>query len=223
MLYYTVLILLYRPFRSNASCRATCREAAEGVENLLLRIEQTFGLSRCTYAMAYCSYTAATVAVQDTKDGLAGAQRRLDTYMRALIALNESCPGIQRSIEIISKCLASDATAPPISQSHNGKDATHQDAEASSRCGDNAMEAAQSPPITTNSIQSPGQQMPAFPFSYNVAPSYDGAGVGAFDPTQDMNPHMFSHLDSYPQDWLNIPSGTEDDFNMEYFGLDGPL
>jgi hypothetical protein len=65
--------------------------------------------------------------------------------------------------------------------------------------------------------------MPAFPFSYNNAPPYDGPGAGAFDSAQDINPHMFSHLDSYPQDWLSMPSGTEDDFNLEYFGLDGPL
>lgn len=53
--------------------------------------------------MAYCSYTAATVAVLDMADGVDGSQRAVNTYLRALYSIRKGCPGIQRSIDIILK------------------------------------------------------------------------------------------------------------------------
>lgn len=105
MLYHTTIILLLRPFRTNAICRNACREAAESIESLLLLLERSFGLSKVTYVMAYCAYTAATVVVQDCRDGLPGANEKVDTYMRALNGLRASCPGISRSIDIITRWL----------------------------------------------------------------------------------------------------------------------
>lgn len=216
MLYYTTTILLYRPFRSNSSCRAACREAAEGVVSLLLRMEETFGLTRCTYVMAYCSYTAATVAVQDTKDGVSGAQRRLDTCVRALEALSKSCPGIQRSIDIISKCLASDATSPQSAKLTGGHNWMSEidDRTMRSSAASTSADAARSSALHFTPALS--QEMPAFPFGYGI-PQSDSQGADGFGAGPDFNTHVFSHLDSYPQNWLNMASDVMDGFTMEPF------
>jgi len=103
MLFYTTTILLHRPFRSNHRCRAICTEAAAEMEHLLLLLETTFGLTHVTYLMAYCAYTAATVAMLDMHDGTEGSQARVNTYLRALYGVRTSCPGIQRSIDIVIK------------------------------------------------------------------------------------------------------------------------
>lgn len=142
MLYHTTIILLHRPFRGNSTCRSACREAAKNVEGLLLVMERSFGFSRVTYVMAYCAYTAATVAVQDTTDNVAGAQGRLETCLRALNAVTVSCPGIQRSIGIISKSLDS-------GMRHPATDVPGSDADYT----------------TTNPIMP--EQMPAFPWQEN--------------------------------------------------------
>ncbi|KAG7406089.1 hypothetical protein Forpe1208_v014203 [Fusarium oxysporum f. sp. rapae] len=55
--------------------------------------------------MAYCTYTAATVVVQDMKNGRPDAAERFKMFMRALNAITVSCPGIQRSIDILKKGL----------------------------------------------------------------------------------------------------------------------
>lgn len=223
MLYYTTIILLYRPFRSNSSCRAACREAAEGVESLLLRMEQVFGLSRCTYIMAYCAYTAATVAVQDTRDGVPGARRRLDTYIRALKALSQSCPGIHRSIDIISRCLASDVAVTSLADS----DQTNEPLSGAADVAANEQDAAKSmnapefiPVGDSDSMQ---YQMPAFPFGYD-APNFEGNGTVNTGPSaQDPATQCFSNLDSYPQNWLDMSDGILDDLNLGYFGTDVSL
>lgn len=104
MLFHTTLILLHRPFRAKVECQGACRDAAKQIEMQLFSFEQTYGLSKGKYVMAYCTYTAATVAVQDTIAGLQGARKGLDTFVRALNSIRESCPCIQRSIDIISEC-----------------------------------------------------------------------------------------------------------------------
>lgn len=103
MLYYTTTILLHRPFRKNTECRSKCRQAAAEVEHLLLLLENTMGLTHVTYLMAYCAYTAATVAMLDLHDSVEGSQARVNTFLRALYSVRTSCPGIQRSIDIVIK------------------------------------------------------------------------------------------------------------------------
>ncbi|KIW34073.1 uncharacterized protein PV07_00873 [Cladophialophora immunda] len=107
LLYHTALILLHRPFQSSAACRTICRRASEQVEQLLLRLKKTFGFTRVTYLMAYCTYTAATIAVQDLREGIAGSSQRTRTYLGALEAVKCSCPGIQRSLDIITASIGS--------------------------------------------------------------------------------------------------------------------
>lgn len=106
MLYHATTILLHRPFRTNPSCRNICTQATAEMEHLLCLLDGTYGLTRVTYLMAYCTYTAATVAMLDLHDGIHSSQMRLNTYLRALYSVRSSCPGIQRSIDIIIKALA---------------------------------------------------------------------------------------------------------------------
>lgn len=103
MLYHTTLVLLNRPFRGNVICKQACTVAAGEVEHLLLLLENTLGFSYVTYLMAYCAYTAATVALCDMKDGIAGAGKKVNTFLRALYSVCSSCPGIRKSIDIIIK------------------------------------------------------------------------------------------------------------------------
>ena len=105
MLYYITTILLHRPFRNNNECRSICRQASAEVEHLLLLLERCMGLTHVTYIMAYCAYTGATVAMLELYDGVEGSQARVNTFLRALYCVRTSCPGIQRSIDIIIKGL----------------------------------------------------------------------------------------------------------------------
>ncbi|KAH7196430.1 fungal-specific transcription factor domain-containing protein [Fusarium flagelliforme] len=125
MLYHTTMILLHRPFLNNKTCRTTCQEASEAVEQLLQLLETTFGFLRFTYIMAYCTYTAATVVVKDMKDGRPGTKTRFETFMRALNAIRTSCPGIQRSIDILTRGLnSSDGPKTTASNEKNGVEET---------------------------------------------------------------------------------------------------
>ncbi|KAG5760441.1 hypothetical protein H9Q72_011441 [Fusarium xylarioides] len=105
MLYHTTIILLHRPFLNNPACWKACQEASQAVEQLLQLLDNTFGFQRFTYIMAYCTYTAATVVVQDMKDGRPDTTQRFKMFMRALNAITVSCPGIQRSIDILTRGL----------------------------------------------------------------------------------------------------------------------
>lgn len=68
--------------------------------------------------MSYCAYIAGTVAVQDVKDHIDGARQKVNTALRVLSAIRTSCPGIQRSMDIIAQCLATVSSDPtPTSQS----------------------------------------------------------------------------------------------------------
>jgi hypothetical protein len=75
------------------------------VEAILLRYGHLFGFARITYLMAYCIYTAATVVVEDLKDGFPGDRERIDSFLEALECAKVACPAIQRSIDIISRNL----------------------------------------------------------------------------------------------------------------------
>ncbi|KAG4262832.1 hypothetical protein FPRO03_10195 [Fusarium proliferatum] len=105
MLYHTTIILLHRPFLNNPACWRACQEASQAVEQLLQLLDNTFGFQRFTYIMAYCTYTAATVVVQDMKNGRPDTTQRFKMFMRALNSITVSCPGIQRSIDILTRGL----------------------------------------------------------------------------------------------------------------------
>ena len=146
------MILLHRPFLNNKTCRTTCQEASEAVEQLLQLLETTFGFLRFTYIMAYCTYTAATVVVQDMKDGRPGTTQRFETFMRALNAIRASCPGIQKSIDILTRGL-------------NSSDGQH---TAESKEKGLAEE-----------TQGQGSQMPAFPY-YDFSDCVEAGSIKPF-------------------------------------------
>lgn len=206
MLYYTTIILLHRPFRGNLSCRAACRDAAKGVEHFILLMEQSFALSKSTYIKAYCAYTAATVAVQDTKDDMPGARSRVGTYLRALKAISSSCPGIQRSIAIIEKCLDSSSTLSPR-------------VDAESRVHSNMSSGGVSAPLgnTQQHQQDFLETLPAFPFDIDNM----GVPMGNTRGHQGSTGQLDLHLDSYPQDWFNFTDDMLDQFNFDFTGYNG--
>lgn len=191
LLYYTTIILLHRPFKNNHCSRDTCRTAAAGVEHILLLMEQHFGLDKCTYVMCYCAYTAATVAVQDTRDQILGAKERLDTYLRALRATRASCPGIQRSIEIILSCVESNDK--PSSTTNNTQDSSIL------------------PP------QLPLEEMPAFPHNIGHANVLDAMDMGNIDSL----PQSFLYLDSFPQESFDFADGVLAQFDFGLPDING--
>jgi hypothetical protein len=75
--------------------------------------------------MSYCIYTAATIVVEDLKDGYPGDRERTDSFLEALECARIACPGIQRSIDIIRRNLTpSMATDPVLNDSYIDVDAT---------------------------------------------------------------------------------------------------
>ncbi|KAL9561451.1 hypothetical protein ACKAV7_014298 [Fusarium commune] len=92
-------------FSIYGTCWKACQEASQCVGQLLQLLDNTFGFQRFTYIMAYCTYTAATVVLQDMKNGRPDTAERFKMFMRALNAITVSCPGIQRSIDILKKGL----------------------------------------------------------------------------------------------------------------------
>lgn len=100
LLYFTARILLHRPFSAGTEHRTACREAADSIEKLLRHFEGTFGFTHITYLMAYCVYTGASTTVQNVTDGNSDA---IETYIRALRGSCKTCPGVQRSLDIIQQ------------------------------------------------------------------------------------------------------------------------
>ncbi|KAF4345145.1 pathway-specific regulatory [Fusarium beomiforme] len=175
MLYHTTTILLHRPFLSNPAFWKACQEASEGVEQLLRLLDKTFGFQRFTYIMAYCTYTAATVVVQDMKDGRPGTVERFNMFMRALNAITDSCPGIQRSIDILTRGLGTSRAI------------TSTDAQ---------------PPnygITSEPSQLP--QIPVFPYT-DLGNLSAHVVDGTSHETTASSDYFFS-LDSFPQLWFD--------------------
>lgn len=60
--------------------------------------------------MAYCTYTAATIAVEDLNEGAVGALEGVKTFIRALEGAKVTCPVVQRSLDIIQKSIGQNST-----------------------------------------------------------------------------------------------------------------
>lgn len=58
--------------------------------------------------------------MQDVKDRLEGAQAELNTFIRVLSAVRSSCPGIQRSLDVIAQCTGPDSDSSRDSHEHFG-------------------------------------------------------------------------------------------------------
>ncbi|ETS77652.1 hypothetical protein PFICI_09714 [Pestalotiopsis fici W106-1] len=123
LLYYATTILLHRPFNSSAVHHAACRQAADSAEKLILLQERTHGLPKLSFLSAYCIYTAASVLVQDAKAGEPVASRRINTFLRTLATPAKTCTLMQRSMDIITSSLNSEAATPlPVTKSEQTSD-----------------------------------------------------------------------------------------------------
>ena len=123
--------------------------------------------------MAYCTYTAATVVVQDMKDGRPRTKGRFETFMRALNAIRASCPGIQRSIDILTRGLNS---------SDGLKTASNEEGMAEE----------------TQSTQVQSSQMPAFPY-YDFS---DCVETGSINPFFDLDSFPQLWFDDFSENML---------------------
>lgn len=137
--------------------------------------------------MAYCAYTAATVGVLEMADGVEGSQGRVNTYLRALYGARYSCPGIQRSIDIIvdgfSRKQAIGAQRPPDGQL----------------------------PSTSSAEMSYAVELNVLPaFVSDQQERFNNYGWPGEDGTMPVVP--FGGLDPYPMEWAQIPMDTFDDF-----------
>lgn len=141
------------------------------------------GLSHVTYMMAYCAYTAATVGILEMADGVEGSQQRVNTYLRALYGARYSCPGIQRSIDIIVDGFNRKAG---ISTQVNGLQST------------TAADA-----IYTNEPS----VLPAF-----VGEPQDAFTNYGWPEEGSMSTVPFGGLDPFAMEWAQVPMDTFDDF-----------
>ena len=107
------MILLHRPFYSVPAHHATCREAANNIEKVMLLLEKTFGFTRISYLIAYCVYTGASVIMQDVKRGDLDANIKMQTFLQCLRQSTTTCPIVQRSLDIITNGLRSEPATVP--------------------------------------------------------------------------------------------------------------
>ncbi|KJR88101.1 uncharacterized protein SPSK_07014 [Sporothrix schenckii 1099-18] len=205
LLYYTTLILLHRPFYSSAVHHATCRDAADQLERLLLLLERTFGFHHITYLMAYCVYTGASVLVQDMKQSRhrrrqdTAAASKIQTFLRALRQGMASCPLVRRSLDIITASLGNSRVV-SIDRDEDEAAATEIDdvvaaAVPPATVPDPVMAVSPPPPQPQprpppldDSASSSGSvppdplsvrnYLPAFPYYHSELGFFDGAGSG---------------------------------------------
>jgi len=179
LLHYATIILLHRPLGDLPFTKTALREAARGIEALLLLLERSFGFTRMTYLMSYCVYTGATVAVENLSNGIPGAVESVQTFIRALEGARRStCPVIASSLDIIKMNVAQ-------------------------KCPDklvmlNLPMNQVVPPHHPGHISQQGM-MPAFPYQ-PIQMDYSGqTNVFAVDPTASS-----MMLNSYPQHYVDM-------------------
>lgn len=108
------------------------------------------------------------------KDGRPGTKKRFETFMRALNAIRTSCPGIQRSIDILTRGLNS--SDGPTTTASNEKGLAEE----------------------TQSAPGQGPQMPAFPY-YDFS---DCVETGSINPFFDLDSFPQLWFDNFSEDML---------------------
>ncbi|KAF9776505.1 hypothetical protein IL306_005288 [Fusarium sp. DS 682] len=108
-------VLLELPFNHSPDLahHNACRAAADNIEKLLQLLEKTFGFTRISYLIAYCVYTAASVVMQDVKNGNLDANAKMQTFLHCLRQGTTTCPIVQRSLDIITNRLRSENVLVP--------------------------------------------------------------------------------------------------------------
>ena len=126
LLFYTLRVILWRPYRNLCQdsslaqrARTTCVETAITIHGMFLLYSKTFDLSKMTYLISYCVYSAATVDVEEMRSPIQvnreSAALRLGVSLRILENEARQTPGVRRSIDIIRRQLR---TWAPISSMH---------------------------------------------------------------------------------------------------------
>lgn len=116
LLYYTLQVILWRPYRNLRQdslfaqrARTTCVETANTIHGMFLLYSKTFNLSKMTYLISYCVYSAATVDVEEMRSPIQlnreAAAARLGVSLRILENEARQTPGVGRSIDIIRRQL----------------------------------------------------------------------------------------------------------------------
>ena len=182
MLYFTTVILAHRPFWSAPGHYATCINASQSIEKLVLLLERTFGLDNITYLMGYCIYTGASAILEDAKNRKGTANSTLKTFLRALNTAMRRCPLLERSLNIIVKSL----NKPPATreQADNGQ------AMAFHSTADNHLQPEVDMTANTNN-----GFIPAFP--YLGSPADMEFDVNQFFASGDVG--SMGMLDCYPE------------------------
>lgn len=116
LLYHTLHVILWRPYQSAQECSGLaerahkiCVETANTIHDMFLLYSETFNLSRMTYLISYCVYSAATVDVGEMRSPIQAdreaAAARLGVSLRILESEARQTPGVRRSIDIIKRQL----------------------------------------------------------------------------------------------------------------------
>lgn len=137
--------------------------------------------------MAYSIYIAATIAVQDLLSQNLLTSKSIQTFLRGLESIKSSCPGIQRSIDVISKHSSSSSSLSSTNEGENEQSTI------------DPLSSISTEDIFDNSTSIvPFDQLPPFPLanmSFLNLPTND-SGI---ESESIANP--FVYLNSFPSDW----------------------
>ncbi|GAB7336650.1 hypothetical protein MBLNU13_g10334t2 [Cladosporium sp. NU13] len=131
LLYETLNLILWRPYQRILDdaeladrARRKCVSTANTIHDMFMLYSKTFNLSRMTYLISYCVYSAATVNVDqmrspDLQDREAAAAR-LGVSLKILEREARQTPGVRRSIDIIRRQLRTWTPAPGAMRNDSG-------------------------------------------------------------------------------------------------------
>ena len=118
-LYYSLLILLHRPFISDGHLRSTatpslswgrCTSAARSITNISLAWKTAYSLRGAPYLLSYAIYVACTIHVRNSAaDATSGNNREHTSLLAAsLTCLEQLClanPGVSKPMKIIQRLM----------------------------------------------------------------------------------------------------------------------
>jgi hypothetical protein len=116
LLYQTLHLIIWRPYQKSSvdseladRARTRCVSTADTINSMFMLYSKTFNLSRMTYLISYCVYSAATVNVEEMRSPVLhdreAAAARLGLSLRILENEARQTPGVRRSIDIIRRQL----------------------------------------------------------------------------------------------------------------------
>ncbi|RGP66583.1 hypothetical protein FLONG3_8779 [Fusarium longipes] len=140
-LYYSLIILVHRPFISDGHLRSTgtpsrsweqCTDAAKCITSIASVYKLTYGLSAAPYVLAYTVYVACTIHVRNAASQ-SQKEEYLDLLKTSLECLDQLCaanPGVIKPASSIRRLVEAsrlDLTVGKFSQTHNTERADSDD------------------------------------------------------------------------------------------------